>query len=81
MAAKCSSCKSWRRARKRNSRLEQLGTDLVHDSRHGDEIPAHMAWQRILDEEPAELDRYIAESQTELDRRLPRSSWATFACR
>ncbi|WP_029115704.1 DUF6473 family protein [Mycobacterium sp. URHB0044] len=46
-----------------NSRLEQLGTDLVHDSRHGDQIPAHMAWQRILDEEPAELDRYIAESQ------------------
>jgi hypothetical protein len=46
-----------------NSRLRSLGTDLVHDRRHGDEIPAHLAWQRILDEERSELDRYIAESQ------------------
>jgi hypothetical protein len=46
-----------------NSRLEMLGTDLVHDRRHGDDLPAHMAWQRILDEERSELDRYIAESQ------------------
>ena len=47
-----------------NSRLQSLGTDLVRDSRHGDDIPAHMAWQRILEEEPSNLDRYIAESQT-----------------
>ncbi len=46
-----------------NSRLQSHGTDLVRDSRHGDEIPAHMAWQRILEEEPSNLDRYIAESQ------------------
>jgi hypothetical protein len=46
-----------------NSRLEMIGTDLVHDRRHGDDLPAHMAWQRILDEERSELDRYIAESQ------------------
>jgi Domain of unknown function (DUF6473) len=46
-----------------NSRLESLGTDLVRDRRHGDEIPAHMAWQRILDEERSNLDRYIVESQ------------------
>ena len=46
-----------------NSRLRSLGTDLVHDRRRGDELPAHLAWQRILDEERSELDRYIAESQ------------------
>lgn len=46
-----------------NSRLQSLGTDLVRDRRHGDEIPAHMAWQRILDEERPNLDRYVAESQ------------------
>jgi hypothetical protein len=46
-----------------NSRLEMLGTDLVRDRRRGDDLPAHMAWQRILDEERSELDRYIAESQ------------------
>ena len=46
-----------------NSRLHSLGTDLVRDRRHGDDIPAHMAWQRILEEERTELDRYIAESQ------------------
>jgi hypothetical protein len=46
-----------------NSRLQMLGTDLVHDRRHGDDLPAHMAWQRILDEERSELNRYIAESQ------------------
>jgi hypothetical protein len=46
-----------------NSRLQSLGTDLVHDRRHGDDIPAHMAWRRILDEERPSLERYIAESQ------------------
>jgi hypothetical protein len=46
-----------------NSRLDQLGTDLVHDRRYDDDIPAHLAWQRILDEERANLDRYIEESQ------------------
>lgn len=46
-----------------NSRLRSLGTDLVHDRRHGDDVPAHLAWQRILDEERSELDRYIAEAQ------------------
>jgi Domain of unknown function (DUF6473) len=46
-----------------NSRLQSLGTDLVHDRHHGDEVPAHLAWQRILDEERSKLDQYIAESQ------------------
>jgi len=46
-----------------NSRLHQLGTDLVHDRHHDDDVPAHLAWQRILDEERSKLDRYIAESQ------------------
>jgi len=46
-----------------NTRLESLGTDLVRDRRNGDVLPAHLAWQRILDDDRAELDRYIAESQ------------------
>jgi len=46
-----------------NSRLQSLGTDLVRDRRYGDEVPAHVAWQRILDEERSELERYVAESQ------------------
>ena len=46
-----------------NSRLQSLGTDLVRDRVHGDEIPAYTAWQRILDEERPELERYVAESQ------------------
>ena len=46
-----------------NSRLQSLGTDLVHDRRKGDDIPAHMAWQRILDEDRPNLERYVAESQ------------------
>ena len=46
-----------------NSRLESMGTDLVRDRHRGDVLPAHLAWQRILDEERSELDRYIAESQ------------------
>lgn len=46
-----------------NSRLAMRGTDLVHDRRHGDDVPAHLAWQRILDEEPANVDRYVTESQ------------------
>ena len=63
-----------------NSRLQSLGTDLVRDRRHGDEIPAHMAWQRILDEDRPNLERYVAESQAnwidqyeQLLRRDPRA--------
>ena len=46
-----------------NTRLRPLGTDLVHDRRHGDQVPAHIGWQRIIDEEPAKLGAYIEETQ------------------
>ena len=53
--------------------LKNLGTgpgDVVAlkltnriDRRHGNDVPAHLALQRSLDEERENLDRYIAESQ------------------
>lgn len=46
-----------------NSRLHQLGTDLVYDRRHGDRVPAHVGWQRILDEERSKLGTYVQETQ------------------
>jgi hypothetical protein len=46
-----------------NSRLQPLGTDLVHDTRHGDEVPAHIGWQRIIDEERSKLAAYVNETQ------------------
>lgn len=46
-----------------NSRLRQLGTDLVYDRHYGDEVPAHIGWQRILDEERSQLDTYVNETQ------------------
>lgn len=46
-----------------NSRLRQLGTDRVYDRRHGDQVPAHIGWQRILDEERSKLDTYVEETQ------------------
>jgi hypothetical protein len=46
-----------------NSRLRPLATDLVYDRRHGDQVPAHIGWQRIIDEERAKLGVYIEETQ------------------
>lgn len=46
-----------------NSRLRELGTDLVYDRRHGDQVPAHIGWQRILDEERSKLGTYVKETQ------------------
>lgn len=46
-----------------NSRLRPSGTDLVHDRQHGDQVPAHIGWQRIIDEEPVKLETYIDETQ------------------
>jgi hypothetical protein len=46
-----------------NSRLRPLGTDLVYDQRHGDEVPAHIGWQRIIDEESVKLATYVNETQ------------------
>lgn len=46
-----------------NSRLRPLGTDLVYDRHHGDQVPAHIGWQRILDEERTQLVTYVEETQ------------------
>jgi hypothetical protein len=46
-----------------NTRLRPLGTDLVHDRHHGDQVPAHIGWQRILDEERSKLGAYVEETQ------------------
>lgn len=46
-----------------NSRLRQLGTDFVYDRRRRDQVPAHIGWQRILEEERSKLKTYIDETQ------------------
>ncbi|MGV0813413.1 DUF6473 family protein [Mycolicibacterium boenickei] len=46
-----------------NSRLRPLGTDLVYDRHRRDQVPAHIGWQRILDEEHPKLGTYVNETR------------------
>jgi Domain of unknown function (DUF6473) len=52
-----------------NDRMQSTAVaSAVVDRKHGDTVPAQVLWQRIMNEEPQNLERYIAQS---------RASWET----
>jgi Domain of unknown function (DUF6473) len=47
-----------------NDRMQSTAVaSAVKDLKHGDTVPAQVAWQRIMQEEPHNLQRYIAQSR------------------